>query len=557
MGSTLRSLVLRYKADLKDFQKGNRRVIDDIKSSKREIVSLDKEMKKAFTPKVDAARAQIKRLNEQFRAGKMDVQKYGSAVDSLKQKIAAMNRVSAITAHEVGALRGRRVKGANADKALRDSFTGTPGGASIAQILASAPERAAAANGTAAAAAGLLGAKNFGSIGKIAKIGGPAAAAGMLTWGGMSRGNELAAGGKSRFLGGGLSSSTGDAFRAIGDTKGGAFDFVKDLAASYIGGIANLTTYGMAGKYGRGLKEQEDAANAQAEKQKAEAEAAKQRKLDIATARSPMEELRAEQRINELIKGRTAMEVESMARAAEKKDSLDDAARLYAEAVRMEREITAAAKERVAYAENYRGALMGAMNDGERELRIAKDIAGGATPREAAMRDAGGSAEQILRSRGIDLELAKLNEAKKVARAADGHWFDAEGDAAFGIFNRAKDDAARVTGFGDQFATPQELFAKNLKEIQSMITLGLDPAIAHRAMMANANGLAGSESKLGRFAPAAEVGSRQEMALREGAKAQNKQEKKLGELVEIQKAALEEAKKNGGQIKVNLTEVNI
>lgn len=552
MGSTLRSLVLRYKADLKDFQKGNRRVIDDIKSSKREIVSLDKEMKKAFTPKVDAARAQIKRLNEQFRAGKMDVQKYGSAVDALKQKISAINRFSAIRGHESGALRAGQFAAASADKNLRNAFRGstTESADAIRQRMSQDPFGGA---GGAASAAGLARMSSFGSLGKIAKVGGPAAGLAGLAWGVGGRGSELADGATSRTLGGNFTKPVADSFRGARDMGGQIWEGFWDGLTGLAGYGIDLATFGGASAHGAKLKRAEDAALAESASQAAAAA----RQQMVTAARSPMEDLRAEQRINELIKGRTAMEVESMARAAEKKDDLDESARLYAEAVRMEREITAAAKERVAYAENYRSALSYAVLDGERELRIAKDIAGGATPREAAMRDAGGSAEQILRSRGIDLELAKLNEAKKVARASDGGWMDHLGDAGASIFDRAKSDAARVGAFGDQFATPQETFKKNLQEIQSMLSLGLDPAIAKRAMMANAQGLAGSESRLGRFAPSAEVGSRDEMILREGAKAQNKQAKDAAKLLQVQEQALEQLKKNGGELKVNLTEVNI
>lgn len=546
MGSTLRSLVLRYKADLKDFQKGNRRVIDDIKSSKREIVSLDKEMKKAFTPKVDAARAQIKRLNEQFRAGKMDVQKYGTAVDTLKQKIAAMNRVSAITSHEVGALRGRRVAGANANKALGGAFSGTPGGMSIGQMMASAPERSGV-GGAAAQQAGAGGSSFFGTAaGKATGIMFGGLALKKVIKGTLDRVNDVAGGAESDILKGDQVFAAKLGADAFKKTKNDLFDSFGVA----LGEVANFATGGRAIKDYRGLKEAERVNSMMTAK---------------VDARSPYTEFKEQQQLAKLTKDRSANEVKSMAQRQEQLGNIKLAKDLWTEVVRLEKEAmeysqsiadarAKAAKDELDSRRRVTEEIDAAISAQGKELQIQRDIDSGMTESQARVKSAGGTAAQQGNARIFDKLMQDLQRRRQ---PADGNWFDAEGDAAAGIFDRAKADAARVGAFGDQFATPQEVFAKNLKEIQSMLSLGLDPAIAHRAMMQNAGGLAGSEGKLSRFAPSVEVGSRDEMILRENAKAQSKQEKKVNELVDIQKEALEQLKKNGGELKINLTEVHI
>lgn len=562
MGSTLRSLVLRYKADIKEFQKGNRRVIDDLKSSKREVVSLDKEMKRTFAPKIDKAREQIRRLNEQFRAGRMDVHKYGTAVDALKQKIAAMNRVSQITSSEVGALRARRVKAAVIDKELASNFRGT-----MAESADAIRARMSAADvwgggGTAAAVAagGFRVPKNFGALGKIAKVAGPTAAIGTVAYRGVSRGQELAAGERSDLLGGSLSTSVGDTHRALFGAGGSIGSLIDDLSSSYIAGVAQISTYGMAGKYGRHLKAGDD----NIARSTVLNEAAAERRKLFDAARGPVDELRAEQRINELTKERDALGVAELARAAERNDNLEDAARLWAKVAEYEKESVVRNEARAQAQRAYKDSLTQSVNDAERELRIARDIAGGATPREAAMREAGGTREQTLRMRGIDRALADLDKGGgpdslmdfigkgQSAIASGWKWFQERQ-------RQAAHDKQTVGQFAAQFDTPQEAFQRNLREIQNMMTLGLDPAIAQRAMRANAAGLAGSQRALSRFAPSAEVGSREEMMMRDQAKAAGKEEKRVAELVEVQKKALDKLGKiaDGGAVKIEIMEVSI
>jgi hypothetical protein len=557
MGSTLRSLVLRYKAEIKDFQKGNRRVIDDIKQTKRDVGGLSKEMGKAFAPKVDRMRDQIKRLNTQFREGRMDVYKYGTAVDQLKQKIASMNRISQIRSHEVGALRARSFAAASADKNLRNAFSGSmTESADMIRARMSGDIGGGGNAAAAAAAAGFLPRRltNFGTLGKVAKVAGPAAALGKIAWGIGGRASDLAAGGHSDTLGP-LSRPVGDTVRGAGALAGSLFQRIEDALLGVAGLAGDYATGGMVSRYGRSIKADENRIAAADEAKRI----ADQRHADVTAARSPMDELKNEQRINALIKDRDYMQVQALARQAEEKGNLEDTAQLYAKMAEMERASAAAAKERADAGERYKQAMSGAVwVDMEKQLEIARNIQAGDTPSQAAMRAAGADKQTILRARGIDLELQQIHDLANPAqkKPGGGSW-----DWMFEPGKRKLDqDRARVAAFGDQFATPQEIFKKNLKEIQSMMTLGLDPAIAQRAMRANAAGLAGSEGgQFSRFAPSAEVGSREDMAMRDAAKAQNKQEKRIGELVDVQKKALDKLGKiaDEGAINIVIQEVSI
>jgi len=547
MGSTLRSLVLRYKADLKDFQKGNRRVIDDIKSSKREIVSLDKEMKKAFTPKVDAARAQIKRLNEQFRAGKLDVQKYGTAVDTLKQKISAMNRVSAITAHEVGALRGRRVAAANANKALGGAFGGTPGGMSIGQMLASAPEMSAGGKG---------GSTFFGAPSKDVKK----LFKKMMPFTGAMAAYKVYSDAKTAVTDmagkpmGSWDRAAGEAMQPGFDMLGGIHKMPGKVLATGVGAIADMLSGGavsrtasIQGETGRIMRATDEVAQ-------------RNNMRDSAMApQNDFDDMLYQQReIDKLVKNRTVSELKAAQQVALQKKDYNEVHLLSLAIVEARQKNIDAIKEERAAEEAKRGAIKGVVDDLLKQRQLLELTATGMSDAAASVKIMGGTQRDVDDAEFVAKQVKKLqDEAALRARPTQGGWMDHIGDAAANVYDRARQDAAKVDSFRNQFATPQELFAKNLKEIQSMLSLGLDPAIAHRAMMANAQGLAGSEGKLSRFAPAAEVGSREEMALRDGAKAQSKQEKATERLVKIQEEALKVAKEKGGEIKVNLTEVNI
>lgn len=547
MGSTLRSLVLRYKADLKDFQKGNRRVIDDIKSSKREIVSLDKEMKKAFTPKVDAARNQIKRLNEQFRAGKMDVQKYGTAVDTLKQKIAAMNRVSAITAHEVGALRSRRAAAGNANRALGGAFSGTPGGMSIGQMLASAPEMSSPAKG---------GSTFFGAPSKDVKK----LFKQMMPFTGAMAAAKVY-GDAKQAVSDMATKPMGSWDRAAGEAVQPGFDAIAGIhkipgkaMATGIGAIADMLSGGAVTR----------TANIQSETgriMRATDELAQRNNMRDA-AMAPQNEfddmLYQQREIDKLVKNRTTSELKAAQQVALQKKDYNEVHLLSLAIVESRQKNIDAIKEEKAAEEAKRGAIKGVVDDLLKQRQLLELTATGMSDAAAAVKVMGGTQKDVDDAEFVAKQVKKLqDEAARRAMKPEGGLFDHMDVLVANEFERAKADAARVGAFRDQFATPQETFAKNLKEIQSMLSLGLDPAIAHRAMMANARGLASEDAKLSRFAPSVEVGSREEMILREGAKAQSKQQKKMDELVAIQKEALQEQKKNGGEIKVNLTEVNI
>jgi hypothetical protein len=549
MGSTLRSLVLRYKADLRDFQKGNRRVIDDIKSSKREIVSLDKEMKKAFTPKVDAARAQIKRLNEQFRAGKMDVQKYGSAVDALKQKISAMNRVSAITSHEVGALRGRRVAGANANKALGGAFSGTPGGMSIAQALANAPEMSSPGKG---------GSMFFGAptkdMKKLFKK--------LMPFTGAMAAHKVYSDAKQTVSDmaakpmGSWDRAAGEAVQPGFDAIGGIHKIPGKVMATGVGALADMLSGGAisrtAGIQGETAKINRRTNEIEQRNSMRDAAMAPQNDFD--------DMLYQQREIDKLVKNRSVAEMKAAQQVALQKKDYNEVHMLSLAIVEARQQNIAAAKEERAIDEAKQNGIKSMLDDIIKQRQMLELLNTGMSPEAAAVQIAGGSAADVKSAEFLADQVAALNRRREGAGDfADliGASQDADVARALARKNKIEADAARVGAFGDQFATPQEVFAKNLKEIQSMLSLGLDPAIAHRAMMQNASGLAGSEGKLSRFAPSAEVGSRDEMILREGAKAQSKQQKKMDELVEIQKEALGHAKKNGGEIVVNLTEVNI
>lgn len=558
MGSTLRSLVLRYKADTKEFTKGNRSVINEIKQSKREVLNLDKEMRKAFDIKTDKARAQIKSLNASFQQGKIEAVKYGQAVDQLKQKIAAMNRVSMITSHEVGAIRAKAFATATAEKDLRSNFRGTLGESreSIRQRMSADVWPGAVGGGGGRGGRGQFGGGLAGEAiaQKITAMGGAGYLVFKIGKSVAHRGSELADGARSDTLGQ-LSSRVGGSFSAMRSA-------VKEVSGGFVDGLTGLVglgvdgvTWGGASRYG--AKVRRDEQWAAADRQHRAESYAKKQALD--DARNPLEEVRAQQRINALIKDRSAAEVEAMASRAYQKGNLNDTVRLYAEAARLaEKEAAAnqASEDAIsAKADATREAIDQTQLDLEAQLRIAKDIARGSTPNEALVREAGGNGGDIAHARWLDVQIKKWRDA---GRPATGNWLESWGDAAGDRMAAARQQAQSVSQFASQFATPQEIFQKNFREIQSMVSLGLDPAVARRAMMANARGLAETGGRFDRFAPAAEVGSRQEMAMREQAKAQGKQEKEIKRLVDVQEKALGELKKigDGGGVKIEVVEVS-
>lgn len=89
MGSTLRSLVLAYKADTKDFRKGSESVKAEIRSVKDHVSAMDRQMGRSFgnTGQLSRMTQGVRQLSQAFQQGSSGLRSYTSSIDNLLTKV--------------------------------------------------------------------------------------------------------------------------------------------------------------------------------------------------------------------------------------------------------------------------------------------------------------------------------------------------------------------------------------------------------------------------------------------------------------------------------------
>lgn len=150
----------------------------------------------------------------------------------------------------------------------------------------------------------------------------------------------------------------------------------------------------------------------------------------------------------------------------------------------MQRQVDAA-DARAKAIETHKQQLGTTLNQMERELEIATLVAGGMTPRAAALKLSGASDEQVLRAGAIEKELDGFAKPKAGPKQKAENLGDAIADSVEEAFKRAAEQVKQVDSFQRQFENEGERFQRQERDIKRMEAAGLSPEFAKRARMAN------------------------------------------------------------------------
>jgi hypothetical protein len=545
MSDTLRSLVLRYTADTKDFSKGTEKVKSELKSMKSATAEVDKALGKMFAKPVsesDALRNHIRQLNSEFASGAMKARAYGDAIAQASAKLQSLKAVESVRASEKSAI----IRNAMIGKDLADNYRGSMGESREALI--------ARMNGAKESSGGspLSGLPGGGLLGGLGKFAG-AAGLGYSAFKVFEEGKRQAAE-KANQPFGTRDHAAGSVMSDAYDTIGNIVAKPKELAGRGLNGLLeNSIDFLSGGAITDGMRSQREALAALKRVDAMKAESAAK---DY--AREPLDTFNKARDQQQALEKMTEQQMLAARSAAMQTKDYDEARRLNEAIVDQKRQQIELDKQAKQLADEKAAALTNSLLSMQKQLDVAKLVNGGMEEAAAAMKVSGGSRQQIEDAGRISKELRAEQEKKRLHDDPGTPWL---ADMVPGI-NDMLDDAItkakEVTAFQQRFETPKQRFGRTLADIGRMKGLGASPESLTAAMRANAREFIGQKRSLDPFAPDIEAGSAAAARALHAARFERagQSDKAIDKLLKVQEDALK-ALKDGLQMNVTVQEINL
>lgn len=429
MGSTLRSLVLAYKADTKDFRKGSESVKAEIRAVKDHVGAMDKQLAKSFgkVEPITRMRNEIRQLSAAYQQGAISLRAYGDATDKLRDRIKKIQ----INRDLRGAFGGSMTESREAIMSRMGGIGGGggSGGGAMGQMSGNLVDSLIMSSPYSH----LLPGKTKKALQKYGKPAGFALATAFSLNQMGNAADEMA-------------SSTDARESVTGQVVGSAWTKVKKglsvgiwkKGAEAIGAGADFFSGGGITK------------------------AVEQQK----------ETLRLEERLD-AIREKNRIRDEKIAEAKDR--SLE------------------ATRKEIAAEQAKRDAIEGSLTAMREEAAVGELMATGMGEAAARMKVAGGTSDDVKNAGFLAAKIQAQRDAAIAKNTRGEDFNAMLGTGVEDMFRQAAEQVKAVDAFGKQFDNPVERFKRNAEEIRKMRDMGLSPEIMERAMKANAAAFGGSQ----------------------------------------------------------------